>query len=126
MPSDVRLKLDFITKLEEMLVPGLIKKNIALVITLGNKFMTMIEGMVVMVEKNLNFQKEKGTQVSLKAFMGWMKRFIVTNYEIFLDHFKSHSEFVAQRYFNKELISQNAQYMIKHNMQEEKIALGAQ
>jgi hypothetical protein len=45
LPSDVKLKLDFITKLEEMLVPNLIPKNISLAITFGGKFLVMIDGL---------------------------------------------------------------------------------
>jgi hypothetical protein len=54
LTSDVRLKLDFITKLEDILVPNLIPKNISLAITFGNKLVVMIEGLALMMEKNLN------------------------------------------------------------------------
>lgn len=109
------MKLDYIAKLEDMLVPHLIKKNISLVVTFGNKFLAMIDGMVALAEKNLNFDNDHGTQASLAAFKGWMKRFIVTNYEIFLDHFKFHSDFVAQKYFNRDLITSTTSYLIKNN-----------
>jgi hypothetical protein len=35
------------------------------------------------------------SQSEASAFKGWMTRFIVTNYEIYIDHFKTHAEFTA-------------------------------
>lgn len=32
-----------------------------------------------------------------------MQRFIVTNYEIYIDYFQGHAEFVAQQYFSVPL-----------------------
>lgn len=90
--SDVKQKLDYIITLEEMLVPSLIPKNISLAITFGGKFLEMIKGLAEMMEQNLNINEASQKLVS---FQKWMKRFIVTNYELFLDFFKTHSEFVA-------------------------------
>jgi hypothetical protein len=42
-----------------------------------------------------------------ESFKGWMKRFIVTNYEIYIDYFQGHSEFVAQQYFSLAFNSQS-------------------
>jgi len=39
-------------------------------------------------------------QSEVAGFKGWMTRFIVTNYEIYIDNFKSHGEFTAQKYFS--------------------------
>jgi hypothetical protein len=50
-----------------------------------------------------------------------MKRFIVTNYEIYIDFFKAHSEFVAQKYFSKSL---SANTLAKTGTQDETIIVG--
>lgn len=100
------MKLDFITKLEEVMVPKLMSKNILLVMIYGNKLLCMIDGLVKFADKNLVSAKDTDNKQSMQAFNGWMKRFIVTNYEIFLDHFKTHSDFVAQKYFNKPFVNE--------------------
>jgi hypothetical protein len=46
LADTVKMKLDFIHTLEELLVPTLMPKNISLVMTFGNKFLTMVNGFV--------------------------------------------------------------------------------
>jgi len=84
--------------MEEMIVPVLFKKNITFVMTFGSRLLVLIAGMCDMVDQNF---KDSANKSQVQAFKGWMKRFIVTNYEIFLDFFKHHSEFVGQKYLNK-------------------------
>jgi hypothetical protein len=91
--DSVKLKLDFYKTLEETIVPDLFRKNISFVMTLGTRLITMIEGICDMV--NSNFNKDSANKQQVQSFNGWMRRFIVTNYEIFLDYFKQHSEFVG-------------------------------
>lgn len=45
-----------------------------------------------------------------------MKRFIVTNYEIFLDYFKSQSDMTASKYFSKPLFNEQTSAMLKTSM----------
>lgn len=70
------------------MVPKLMSKNITLVMTSGQKLLSMIEAFVEMADKNLFNQKDHENKQYLVAYVGWMNRFIVTNYEIYLDHFK--------------------------------------
>ncbi len=56
-----------------------------------------------------------------EAFKGWMTRFIVTNYEIYIDHMKSHSEFISQKYFTNSF---NANNLAKTGIMDEKIIFG--
>ncbi|CDW72803.1 UNKNOWN [Stylonychia lemnae] len=114
--DQVRLKLDFYKTMEEIIVPTLLKKNISFVMTLGSRLIFMIDGLVDQVEENFN--KESQNKQQILAFKGWMKRFIITNYEIFLDYYKNHSEFVAQKCFSRTL---NPQNLVKTGIQDEKV-----
>eukprot|EP00347_Sterkiella_histriomuscorum_P021714 403333020 len=118
--DSVRLKLDFYKTMEEMMVPILFKQNISFVMTLGSRMICMIDGVVDQVD--LNFSKDSQNKQQIQAFKGWMKRFIVTNYEIFLDHYKQHCDFVAQKYFNKTFDAQN---LVKIGIQDEKVLVGS-
>lgn len=51
-----------------------------------------------------------------------MGRFINTNYELYIDYFKCHSEFVAQKYFSRSF---NAHSLAKTGVQDEKIIVGS-
>ncbi len=79
-----------------MVVPALFTKNISFVMTLSKRLTTMIDGIIQQVENTLiTGKKQMSSQSEATAFKGWMTRFIVTNYEIYIDHFKTHAEFTA-------------------------------
>jgi hypothetical protein len=63
LTDTVRMKLDYITKLEEMMVPKLITKNITLVMTSGNKLLSLIEGLIEMADKTLFNKKESDNKM---------------------------------------------------------------
>jgi hypothetical protein len=62
------------------------------------------------------------TQSEASAFKGWMTRFIVTNFEIYIDHLNNHAEFTAQKYFSK---SYSANNLAKTGIQDEKVLFGS-
>ena len=96
LTDGVRQKLDFYKTLEDMVVPTLFQKNISFVMTLSKRLSTMIDGIIQQVENTLKMgQQQMASQSEATAFKGWMTRFIVTNYEIYIDHLKTHAEFTA-------------------------------
>ena len=83
--------------------------------TFGNKFLTMIDMLVKMLEKNLVSQQGNKSG-DITGIYRHIKRFIVTNYEIFLDFFKQHSDFIAQKYFNKMALNEATESMIRTSL----------
>lgn len=102
LTDSVRSKLDFFKQLEDVTVPGLFRRNISFVMTLGGRLLHMIDG-IISLAGTAGAMSEQQQQT--EAFKGWMKRFIVTNYEIYIDYFQGHAEFVAQQYFSLALSS---------------------
>ncbi|TNV84480.1 hypothetical protein FGO68_gene2070 [Halteria grandinella] len=98
--DSVRSKLDFYKQLEDMFVPLLFNRNISHVMIMSNRLLMMIDGIIESVTPQKQMAASEA-QLQLQAFKGQMRRFIVTNYEIYIDFLKGHSEFVAQRYFSK-------------------------
>ena len=97
LTDTVKSKLDFYKQLEDMIVPSLFTRNISFVMSLSNRLVALIDGVIDQVDRNFNKGglPGGGSSNQMQSFKGWMKRFIVTNYEIYIDFFKAHSEFVA-------------------------------
>lgn len=87
----------------------------------GNKFLSLINGFTQLAEKNLATSNENESKMSMQAFNGWMKRFIITNYEIFLDYFKSHSDAIATKYINKPLFNEQTGILLKNSINFENL-----
>lgn len=62
--------------------------------TISSRINTLIDGMIETIEKNL-YGKEARSKNEVQSFKGWMTRFIVTNYEIYIDYFKNYADFIA-------------------------------
>jgi hypothetical protein len=119
LADSVRSQLDFYKQLEDMLVPALFNRNITYVMTLSNRLSYLIDGIIYSISNYV--QDKSGSKSSIEvmdSWKEWMNRFIVTNYEYYIEHFKSHSEFIAQTYFSNTL---NANNLAKTNTQDEKL-----
>jgi hypothetical protein len=57
LTDSVRSKLDFFKQLEDITVPGLFRRNISYVLTVGNRLLSMIDGIISL----LGFLVKKGS-----------------------------------------------------------------